>query len=109
MERSSNLRTPSVATQSENNLKQKKLRNGCSAGITELLDQQLNPLTEASNLTVFNKEVIEKRVILQRLVYDLPPTVSFINITTCNIFMTLLLGITGKTKCSIVTYYILFS
>ena len=40
---------PELATETENTLSLKKLRNDCTAGITELFDPQLNPLTEASN------------------------------------------------------------
>ena len=40
---------PELATETENTLSLKKLRNDCNAGITELFDPQLNPLTEASN------------------------------------------------------------
>ena len=38
-----------LATETENTLSLKKLRNDCNAGITELFDPQLNPLIEASN------------------------------------------------------------
>ena len=40
---------PELATATENTLSWKKLRSDCNAGIMELFDPQLNPLTEASN------------------------------------------------------------
>ena len=40
---------PELANQTENTRSRKKLRNDCNAGITELFDPQLRPLTEASN------------------------------------------------------------
>ena len=74
-----------------------------------ILWSTIKSISGGLKLKAFYKEVIEKRVNLLGMVYDLPSTVSSINITTYNTYSILPLAITGKIKCSIVTYYTLFS